>query len=88
MLSANQIAIFLNKFTGSLINRMSQNKLMKQKLFEHFLVGHGQNGCGKSGLWTLKLTLSQEITDGINWFLHAGTSLCKLKGDRKLLKWA
>ena len=46
-----------------------------------------KNRCGKSGLWTLKLTLSQEITNGINWFLHAGTSLCKLKGDRKLLKW-
>ena len=27
-----------------------------------------QNGCGKSGLWTLKLTVSPECTDGISWF--------------------
>ena len=30
----------------------------------------------KSGLWTLKFTVSQELTD----FLHAGTNSCKLKG--------
>ena len=27
-----------------------------------------KNECGQSGLWTLKLTVSQERTDGTNWF--------------------
>ena len=31
----------------------------------------------KSGLWTLKFTVSQELTDS----LHANTNSCKLKGD-------
>ena len=30
----------------------------------------------KSSLWTLKFTVSQELTD----FLHAGTNSCRLKG--------
>ena len=51
LLSANQVAYFLNE------------------LFLH-------SKLSKSGLWTLKLTVSQELTD----FLHAGTNSCKLKG--------
>ena len=39
------------------------------------------NGCGQSGLWTLKLIVSQEWTDGTNCFLEAGTISHKLKGD-------
>ena len=36
-----------------------------------------RNGCGLSDLWTLKLTLSPELTD----FLHAGTNSHKPKDD-------
>ena len=47
-----------------------------------------KNRYGQSALWTLKLTVSQEWTNEINSFLHAGTSLCKLKGDWKFLGFA
>ena len=67
MLSANQIAGFLNQL-------FLQNKSMKQPQFLHFdtnsqklkfdrkLFGWAwsKNGCGLSGLWTLKLTVSQK----------------------------
>ena len=46
-----------------------------------------KNECGQSGLWTLKLTVCQERTDGTD-FLHAGTSSHNLKGDGKSLGWA
>ena len=39
-----------------------------------------KNECVRSGHWTLKLTVSEEITDGTD-FLHAGIISCKLKGD-------
>ena len=32
-------------------------------------VGMVKNGCGHSGLTTLKLALSQEGIDGVSWFL-------------------
>ena len=38
-----------------------------------------KNGDGQSGLWTLKLTVSQEWTDGIN---------CELKTDWKFMRLA
>ena len=38
-----------------------------------------KNECSHSGLSTLKLTVSQERTDGTH-FLHAGTISHKLKG--------
>ena len=37
-----------------------------------------KNGCGQSGPWSLKLTVSEDWTDGTD-FLHAGTNSCKLK---------
>ena len=55
-------------------------------MIENFLVEHVQNGCGQSGLLTLRWRMnnkesevSEEWTDGINEFLHDGTNLCKLK---------
>ena len=33
-----------------------------------FWLGMVKNGCCEFGLWTLKLTLFEEWTDGINWF--------------------
>ena len=38
-----------------------------------------ENGCGQSGHGTLKLTVSQEWIDGMNWFLHAGVNSGNLK---------
>ena len=39
----------------------------------------------RSGWSDLQLTVSPEWTDEINWFLHAGTNLCKLKEDWKFM---
>ena len=47
-----------------------------------FWLGIVKNGCQQSGLWTLKLTVSQGRADGINWFfLHTGTNSGKQKVD-------
>ena len=37
-----------------------------------------KNGCGQSGHGTLTLTVFQESTDGVNWFLYAYTDSGKL----------
>ena len=42
-----------------------------------FWLGMIKNGCCQSGLWTLKLTVSLELTD----FVHSGTNSHKLKDD-------
>ena len=44
-------------------------------------------GCGQSGHGTLKLTVSQEWSDGMNWFLHAGANSGKLKAISMILGW-
>ena len=51
-------------------------------------VGIVKNGCGWSGEETLKLTGSEEWTDGITDFLHVGTDSQKLKADQKFFGWA
>ena len=38
-----------------------------------------KNGCGQSGHKTLKLTVSQKWTDGINWFFGSWYKLKKAK---------
>ena len=48
-------------------------------------VGIVKNGCGWSGEETLKLTGSEEWTDGITDFLHVGTDSQKLKADQNFL---
>ena len=55
-------------------------------MIEHFWGEHGQkNGCGQSGDWTLKLTVSEKWTDGtLNWFLHVDTWSQKLKSWSKI----
>ena len=72
MLSANQIAGFLNWL-------YLQNTKMKKpdekawgknlKLVEKYWVSMVKNGCGNSGLRTLKLAVSQKGINRINWFL-------------------
>ena len=51
-------------------------------------MGMAKNGCGWSGHGTLKLTVSQNRTDGINWFFYAGTNSGKLKVDSIIFGWA
>ena len=58
------------------------------KLIENVLFGHGLKWYGQSVSWTLKLTVSLEWTDGINWFLHVDTDSQKLKPDQKFIGWA
>ena len=72
MLLANQIAGFLNWL-------YLQNTKMKKpdekawgknlKLVEKYWVSMVKNGCGNSGLRTLKLAVSQKGINRINWFL-------------------
>ena len=51
--------------------------------------GMVKNGCGLPCDVTLKLTVSEEWTDGINLiFLHVDTDLQKLKVDQKIFVWA
>ena len=76
---------------GCLNQAFLQNKLMKQlhflhvdtnsqKLMKIFWWGMFKNECGQYGPWNIKLTASQERSDG-NDFLHAGTIPHKLKDD-------
>ena len=39
-----------------------------------------KNGCGQSGVWTLKLYVKNELME-LTDFLHVGTISHKLKGD-------
>ena len=34
-----------------------------------------KSGYGQSGVWTIKITISQEWNNGITDFMHAGTNL-------------
>ena len=38
-----------------------------------------KNGCDQSGLWALKLIVSQEWTDGINWFFACWYNFTEIK---------
>ena len=47
-----------------------------------------KNESGHSGDGTLKLTVSEEWTDGITDFLHVDIDPQKLKSDQKFFAWA
>ena len=53
-----------------------------------FGVGMVKNECGQSGDGTLKLTVSEEWTDGTTPFLHVGADSQKLKADQFFEGWA
>ena len=75
---ANQFAGFLNQLY--LQNKM-MNKFMEIKSWlKKIGVGVVKNGSGHSGQRTLKLAVSQEGNNGINWFL-----VCWYKNGRGLL---
>ena len=42
-----------------------------------------KNGCDQSCYWTLKLTVSEEWTDGINWFFACQYRFTKIKSWSK-----
>ena len=44
-----------------------------------FWLGMVENGCCQSGLRTLKLTKSEERTDGINWFFAYWYKILQIK---------
>ena len=44
-----------------------------------------KNGCGQSGLWALKLTVSKEWTDGINRFFAYWYKFMQVKRCLKFL---
>ena len=85
MLSTNQIAWFLNQL-------YLRNKMMKFRFFacrcknmrincwlNILREGMVKDGCGHSGHRTLKLAVSQEWMDGINWFSACWYKLRKAK---------
>ena len=94
VLSAIQIVEFLSQ-------AFLQSKSMKQPHFLYVDTNSqklkvdwkvfGEHGpkweCGPSDLWTQKVTVSQERTDGTN-FLHAGTISHIFKGDWTFSGWA
>ena len=49
-------------------------------------VGMVKNECGQSCDGTLKLTVTEDWTDGINWSFACWYKW-KLKGDRKYIGW-
>ena len=67
-------------------------KFMQIKMWlKIFGVGMVKNGFGQSGDGILKLTLSEELTDGITDFLHVDTDsekLGKLKVNSTIFGWA
>ena len=54
----------------------------KSKVDWKFWVGIVKSGCGQSGDRFVKLTVSEEWTDGRTDFLHIGTDSKKLKADQ------
>ena len=55
-----------------------------QKDVENLGVGVVKNGCGQSCDETLKLTLSEEWTNGINWFLACSCRFTTVKSWSKI----
>ena len=53
-------------------------------IFEILGVGIVKNGCGQSCYGTLKLTVSEEWTDGINWFFACWYRFTKIKSWSKM----
>ena len=74
MFSANQIAQFLNQ--PFLQNKSLFSRTNWSKIFWFCMV---KNGCDQSGLWALKLIVSQEWTDGINWFFACWYNFTEIK---------
>ena len=49
---------------------------------------YSKKGCGHSGDRTLKLAVSQEGSNGMNWFLHTDTNSGKLKVILIIFVWS
>ena len=53
-------------------------------MIEKFLVGMVKSECGQSGVWALKLAVSQERSDGTNWFFAGWYNITQIKRWLKL----
>ena len=89
MFSANKIAGFLIRH----ISRTNQwNSLIFCMLIQiqikswskKFWIGVARNGCGQSGQATLKLAVSKELIDGMNWFF---AWWCKFRKAKSYFNW-
>ena len=94
MLSASQIAGFLNQL-------FLQNKLIKEQIASFFAcwykvtrikswskifwLGMVKSECDQSSLLTLKMTVSEELTDRMNWFFACWFKLMQIKRWLKFL---
>ena len=92
MLSANQIARFKSIVSPEQIDETVSfvacwYNVTKFKSFsENCWLSMVKNGWGQSGLCTLKLTISQEWTDGINWFFTCRYKLMKIERRLKIFR--
>ena len=64
----------------SLILRMLIQISVNQKLIKNFWMGIARNRCGQSGHRTLKVAVSQEWIDGVDWFF---AWWCKFRKAKK-----
>ena len=51
---------------------------------KRFWWGIVKNKCSQSGFWTLKLTVSEEWTDGVNWLFVCWYVITKIKSWSKI----
>ena len=79
----SKIVLFLNLKKNLVINFHWICSVMK--IFIICCVHTQIIGYGQSGLWTLKLTVSQECINGINWFFACWYNFMQIKSWLKIL---
>ena len=79
----SKIVLFLNLKKNLVINFQWICSVMK--IFIICCVQAQIIGYGQSGLWNLKLTVSQECINGINWFFACWYNFMQIKSWLKIL---
>ena len=79
----SKIVLFLNLKKNLVINFQWICSVMK--IFIICCVQAQIIGYGQSGLWTLKLTVSQECINGVNWFFACWYNFMQIKSWLKIL---
>ena len=64
---------------------IDKNSMKLKSWLQTFWLSMVKNGCGQSSLWSLKLTLSEEWTDGIDCFFRCWYKLMQIKMCLKIL---
>ena len=81
--------IRLQDFLINHISRTNQwNSLIFCMLIHNIWMGVARNGCGQCGHGTLKLAVSQEWIDGMNWFFAWWCKFRKVKSYINDFGWA